>query len=95
MSGRDAPNYVIPSVVGKIRRNIGMGKSHYVGKEAQAKKNILNLNYPIEHGIIKNWEDMTHLWHHCFYDELRVAPIEHPCLLTERNQIFYFSSIKS
>ncbi|KAL0266112.1 UNVERIFIED_CONTAM: hypothetical protein PYX00_011828 [Menopon gallinae] len=39
--------------------------------------------YPIEHGIVNNWEDMEKIWHHTFYNELRVAPEEHPVLFTE------------
>lgn len=44
---------------------------------------MLNLKYPIEHGIVTNWDDMEKLWYYIFTDELRAAPEEHPVLLTE------------
>jgi len=86
-SGDDAPRAVFPSIVGRPKFDQMMlgvaSKDVYVGDEAQSKKGVLKLGYPIAHGIVTSWDDMEKIWHHTFFNELRVEPEEHAVMLTE------------
>ena len=39
-------------------------KNCFVGDDAQSKRGILSMKYPIEHGIVTNWDDMENIWNH-------------------------------
>ena len=45
-------------------------KKHYVGEEAQGRRGILTLNYPIKYGIVTDWDDMEKACSHDVYDSL-------------------------
>uniref|UniRef100_A0A914H8L0 Actin n=1 Tax=Globodera rostochiensis TaxID=31243 RepID=A0A914H8L0_GLORO len=87
-AGDEEPRAVFPSIVGRPPRQqgvmVGMGqRDAYVGYKAQNERGILTLKYPIEHGIVTNWDDMEMIWHHTFENELNVEPTEFRVLLTE------------
>jgi actin-related protein len=62
----------------------GQNKEYFVGFEARAKSDLLNLRQPIENGIVASWEDIEKLWNHTFYNELMTAPDEHAVVVTEK-----------
>lgn len=54
-----------------------------VGDEAAENRNYLQVTQPMEHGIVRNWEDMKHLWDYTFDEKLKVDPRGRKILLTE------------
>ncbi|XP_067327447.1 actin-3-like isoform X3 [Anolis sagrei] len=62
-AGCDSPSVVVPSVVGRSRV---AEKDVYVGMEAQSKRDILTLKYPLECGYVNNWDDMEKIMFETF-----------------------------
>jgi len=54
-----------------------------IGDEAAENRNYLQVTQPMEHGIVKNWEDMKHLWDYTFSEKLKINPEGRKVLLTE------------
>eukprot|EP01083_Nonionella_stella_P276522 939607_1 len=88
--GDDAPRAVFPTIIGRKRHDPSIFYGHmrpespFVGDEAQSKRQNLNIKRPMFYGHIDTWDAMEHIWHHSFYNELRVCPEEHSVLLTEK-----------
>ncbi|EFC46665.1 predicted protein [Naegleria gruberi] len=86
-SGDYAPRAVFPTVTSHRKVApflLSMGSIEtYVGDYALCRRGINVYKYPIDRGLISDWYHMEKIWHHTFYNELRVAPEEHEVLLME------------
>ncbi|XP_076971516.1 actin, alpha skeletal muscle 2-like [Tamandua tetradactyla] len=86
-AGMEAPQAVFSTVLGKLRHDkvlVGMEeKDWFIGAEVQKNREKLNLEYPISRANITNWDHMEKIWHHSFYQVLRVAPEWHPLMVAE------------
>lgn len=90
-SGNVEPQYIIPTVLATRADEGGVSRKmegiedmdFYVGEQAQANSTTYQINYPIRHGIIDNWDNMERLWQRCMFEYLRCEPEEHYVMLTE------------
>lgn len=86
-AGENAPKCVFSAIVGRPKHPKvmagGLEGDAFVGKAAQDHRGMLQIRYPIEHGVVTNWDDMERIWQYVYGDELKTLPEEHPVLLTE------------
>ena len=55
-----------------------------MGQRVSDLRQMLDVSYPMQNGIIRDWEDMERLWDHTFGEDiLNVATKEAKILLTE------------
>jgi actin-related protein len=45
-----------------------------VGEEASQLRSMLEVSYPMENGIVRNWDDMCHVWDYTFYEKMKIDP---------------------
>lgn len=89
-AGSNFPTAIFPSMVGRpilrfeenVVNNIQI-KDVMVGDEAQKLRNMLEIAYPLENGIIRNWEDIQYVWDYTFFDKLNIDPKNTKIMLTE------------
>ncbi|KYQ55463.1 Actin-related protein 2 [Trachymyrmex zeteki] len=95
-AGANFPAHIFPSIVGRpiIRAVNKIGDIDVkdvlnmpdlmVGDEASKLRSMLEISYPMQNGIVRNWEDMCHVWDYTFGKEkMNINPKECKILLTE------------
>lgn len=79
-AGEEAPRAVFPTVIGRPKyRGITFGsevKDYLVGAEAAEKRGILELSYPLQSGVVEDWDDFEKILNHIFTYVLFVRPGE-------------------
>lgn len=48
----------------------------FIGRKAQELRGLLKIKYPIEHGIVSDWDDMERIWKYIYEEELKTASEE-------------------
>ncbi|KAG5683916.1 hypothetical protein PVAND_013174 [Polypedilum vanderplanki] len=89
-AGSNFPAHIFPSMVGRptIRAVNKIGdievKDLMVGDEASQLRSMLEISYPMENGMVRNWEDMCHVWDYTFGPKkMNIDPTNTKILLTE------------
>lgn len=86
-AGEDAPKAYFPSYVGRPKHTRVLAGAlegeTFIGPRAQELRGLLKIRYPLEHGIVTDWEDMERIWQYVYEQELKTLSEDHPVLLTE------------
>jgi actin-related protein 2 len=88
-AGSNFPHAIFPSMVGRpILRyeekvdNVEI-KDIMVGDEAAKLRTMLKITYPLDNGIVRNWDDICHVWDYTFNERLQCDPTQCKIMLTE------------
>lgn len=76
-AGQDLPKCYFPSYVGRpkhVRALAGALEGDvFIGPRAQELRGLLKINYPLEHGIVTDWDDMERIWQYVYAEELKTV----------------------
>ncbi|KAM8953129.1 actin-related protein T3 [Pelodytes ibericus] len=86
-SGEKEPRFSYSNIIGRAKSKpilIGAGqRDYYIGEEAQVRRGVLSIKYPVEHGVVTSWDDMELIWRHVYQNDLKMNSGERPALVTE------------
>lgn len=79
-AGEDLPKCYFPSFVGRpkhLRVLAGALEGDvFIGKRAEELRGLLKIRYPLEHGIVTDWDDMERIWQFMYQEELKTLSEE-------------------
>jgi actin-related protein len=74
-AGEDVPKIYIPSYVGRpkhVRTMAGALEGDvFIGPPAKENQGLFKINYPLEHGIVTDWDDMERIWQYVYNEGLK------------------------
>lgn len=74
-AGDDLPKIYFPSFVGRpkhLRVLAGALEGDvFIGTRAQELRGLLKIRYPLEHGIVTDWDDMERIWEWVYGEGLK------------------------
>ena len=78
-AGNVEPQYIVPTVMASqaskgvegIRDGLD-DLDFFIGEEAMQHSTTHQINYPIRHGLVENWDHMERLWQRCIF-KVRMA----------------------
>jgi len=76
-AGEDVPKCYFPSYVGRpkhVRTMAGALEGDvFIGPQAQQYRGLFKINYPLEHGIVTDWDDMERIWQYVYQEGLKTV----------------------
>lgn len=48
----------------------------FIGDRAQELRGLLKIRYPLEHGIVTDWDDMERIWEYVYSEGLKTLSEE-------------------
>jgi centractin len=79
-AGDDLPKCYFPSFVGRpkhLRVLAGALEGDvFIGQRAQELRGLLKIRYPLEHGIVTDWDDMERIWEWVYGEGLKTLSEE-------------------
>lgn len=87
-AGDEEPKCIISNYVGRPKyvrvMAGGLENDTFIGKSAEQHRGLLSIKYPMEHGMVTDWNDMELIWRYIYSKEqLQTFAEEHPVLITE------------